>query len=134
MDHASASFASPWAAAVLGSHANTEHAGFGHPLDLQNLHGYSYYRCEIEQHRRFFFHVFDTTPNFLFNIEVIYCDLCHMRSLKNSFVESQLTFQKIKEKMIKRIKFVYKISRSHFVDVSNQRWTFFVLHIKHRFT
>lgn len=49
MDHASASFTSPWAA-VLGSHAitssNAEH-GFSHhhglPMDLQ----YSYYRCEI---------------------------------------------------------------------------------------
>lgn len=48
MDHASASFTSPWAA-VLGSHAisssNTEH-GFSHhhglPMDLQ----YSYYRCD----------------------------------------------------------------------------------------
>lgn len=46
MDHASASFTSPWAAAVLSQHAmnptNIEH-GFGH-------HGltmdYSYYRCE----------------------------------------------------------------------------------------
>lgn len=50
MDHASASFTSPWAA-VLGSHAitssNAEH-GFGHhhslPMDLQ----YSYYRCEVQ--------------------------------------------------------------------------------------
>lgn len=49
MDHASASFASPWAAAVLGGHAmgttNTEH-GFGHHGLSMDLHGYSYYRCE----------------------------------------------------------------------------------------
>lgn len=48
MDHASASFTSPWA--VLSGHAitstNAEH-GFGHhhglPMDLQ----YPYYRCEF---------------------------------------------------------------------------------------
>lgn len=44
MDHASASFASPWAAAV-SLHANSEH-GFGHPGLSMDLHGYSYYRCE----------------------------------------------------------------------------------------
>ncbi|CRK97362.1 CLUMA_CG010753, isoform A [Clunio marinus] len=53
MDHASASFASPWAAAVLGGHAmgsaNTEH-GFGHHGLSMDLHGYSYYRCERNFH------------------------------------------------------------------------------------
>lgn len=53
MDHASASFTSPWAAAVLSQHAmnptNIEH-GFGH-------HGltmdYSYYRCGWIEHNFF---------------------------------------------------------------------------------
>lgn len=59
MDHASASFASPWAAAVLGGHAmgaaNTEH-GFGHHgLSTMDLHGYSYYRCEDARNFSFFF-------------------------------------------------------------------------------
>lgn len=65
MDHASASFTSPWAAAVLSQHAmnptNIEH-GFGH-------HGltmdYSYYRCEelniIFLSSSFFFHSFSFT-------------------------------------------------------------------------
>lgn len=52
MDHASASFASPWAAAVLGGHAmgssNTDGHGFGHHGLSMDLHGYSYYRCEME--------------------------------------------------------------------------------------
>lgn len=57
MDHASASFASPWAAAVLGGHAmgstNTEH-GFGHHGLSMDLHGYSYYRCERISHEHKF--------------------------------------------------------------------------------
>ena len=61
MDHASASFASPWAAAVLGGHhamgsTNTEH-GFGHHGLSMDLHGYSYYRCELNIR---IFHAFHT--------------------------------------------------------------------------
>jgi hypothetical protein len=74
MDHASASFASPWAAAVLGGHAmgaaNTEH-GFGHHgLSTMDLHGYSYYRCEDAETSRFF--LFDSPRKRLVMCPVIY--------------------------------------------------------------
>lgn len=120
MDHASASFASPWAAAVLGGHANSEHGGFGHPGLSMDLHGYSYYRCEMR------------------NIEVAFSCFRHdkfpkwfmwfvphekLKKEARRILLSCLWTTKERSKLsfwIKnRFKFVYKILRSRFKSTSN---------------
>lgn len=90
MDHASAGFASPWAAAVLGGHAmgstNTEH-GFGHHGLSMDLHGYSYYRCEANNIISFC-HALHTRiglKNKRIKCRVIYGPRSRTRSLRSCF-------------------------------------------------
>lgn len=81
MEHASASFASPWAAAVLGGHAmgstNSEH-GFGHHGLSMDLHGYSYYRCERKHQKISCFsheNIVETRSDEKRKIFPVFCDL-----------------------------------------------------------
>lgn len=135
MDHASASFASPWAAAVLGGHAmgstNTEH-GFGHHGLSMDLHGYSYYRCERKTSKKF--HAFHTTNAInkadKKRISSVWCDLWvslsfvpHEKLTMKNFYSSM---RPQKKNLWDDVQVLFTISRSEFFcyifeQISRQR-------------